>query len=267
MPLRLAPTFRDRLAAADRPLIGMWAVSGSPVVAEIMAGSGADWLLIDMEHSTNSLASVQAQLQAVAAYPITPVVRVPFGDAVQLKQVLDIGAQNMLVPMVSTAAEAEALVSAVRYPPAGVRGVGSALSRSARWNRVDDYLANANSHVSLFVQVESATAVENAAAIAAVDGVDGVFVGPADLAASLGVIGQQSHPSVLAAVAQTFAAVRAAGKPVGVNAFDPVTAESYMADGAAFVAVAADVSILARQSEALVSRFIPASDDQQRASY
>lgn len=267
MSLHLDPTFRDRLADADRPLIGLWAVSGSAVVAEILAGSGADWLLIDMEHSTNSLSSVQAQLQAVAPYPITPVVRVPFGDDVQLKQVLDIGAQNVLVPMVTTAAEAEALVRAVRYAPEGVRGVGSALSRSARWNRIDNYLTDANSYISLFVQVESAAAVANAAEIAAVDGVDGVFIGPADLAASLGVIGQQSHPSVLAAVASTFAAVRAAEKPVGVNAFDPAAAEAYMADGAAFVAVAADVSILARQSEALAARFIPASENSERSSY
>jgi 4-hydroxy-2-oxoheptanedioate aldolase len=134
-------------------------------------------------------------------------------------------------------------------------------------NRVDGYLQDADDHVSLIVQVESAEAVENAAEIAAVDGVDAVFVGPADLAASLGVLGQQTHPDVLAAVQRTFEAVKAAGKPVGVNAFDPAVADAYIADGAAFVAVAADVSMLARGSEALASRFIPASDDDGRASY
>lgn len=267
MPLHLNPTFRERIAASDRTLVGLWACSGSPLIAEVLAGSGVDWLLIDMEHSANTLESVLTQLQAVAAYPVAPVVRVPFGDDVILKQVLDIGAQNVLVPMVSNAAQARELVAAVRYPPRGRRGVGSSLSRSARWNRVDGYLQNADEHVSLFVQVESADAVEHAAEIAAVDGVDGVFVGPADLAASLGVLGQQTHPDVLAAVERTFAAVRAAGKPVGVNAFDPVAAEAYIEKGAAFIAVAADVSMLARGSEALASRFIPAGDEADRAAY
>lgn len=267
MSLRLDPTFADALASSERPLVGLWVVSGSPLVAEIFAGSGVDWLLIEMEHSSNSLDSVLQQLQAVAAYPVTPLVRVPYGDDVSLKQVLDIGAQNVLVPMVNTAEQARAVVAAVRYPPQGVRGVGSALSRSARWNRVDNYLANANSHVSLFVQVESAEAVENAAEIAAVDGIDGVFVGPSDLAASMGLLGQQTHPDVVAAVMRTFSAVRAAGKPVGVNAFDPAAAEQYMSDGAAFVSVAADVSVLARGSESLAARFIPAADETQRASY
>jgi 4-hydroxy-2-oxoheptanedioate aldolase len=267
MSLRLNPTFRDRLADSDRPLVGLWACSGSPLVAEILAGSGIDWLLIDMEHSANSLASVLTQLQAVAGYPVAPVVRVPFGDDVVLKQVLDIGAQNVLVPMVNSAEQARAVVEAVRYPPRGRRGVGSSLARSARWNRVDGYLAEADRHVSLTVQIETAEAVENAAEIAAVDGVDAVFVGPADLAASLGVLGQQTHPEVLAAVRGTFDAVRGAGKPVGVNAFDPTAADDYLSGGAAFVAVAADVSILARQSEALAARFIPKTDDTDRAAY
>lgn len=264
--MKLAATFRDALEASDRPLVGLWVCSGSALIAEIQAGSGADWLLIDMEHSSNDLNTVLAQLQAVAAYPVSPLVRVPFGDDVMLKQVLDIGAQNVLVPMVNTAEQARRVVEAVRYPPLGKRGVGSALSRSARWNRVDGYLQNADDHVSLFVQVESAEAVENAAEIAAVDGVAGIFVGPSDLAASMGVLGQQSHPDVLAAVERTFAAVRAAGKPVGVNAFDPVAAENYIAAGVDFIAVGADVSMLARSSEAMASRFITASAP-ERASY
>jgi 4-hydroxy-2-oxoheptanedioate aldolase len=267
MPVHLNSTIRERLAASDRTLIGLWACSGSPLVAEILAGSGVDWLLIDMEHSANTLESVLAQLQAVGGYPVAPVVRVPYGDDVILKQVLDIGAQNVIVPMVSTAEQARELVAAVRYPPRGRRGVGSSLSRSARWNRVEGYLEDADDHVSLIVQVESAEAVENAAEIAAVDGVDAVFVGPADLAASLGVLGQQTHPDVLSAVQRTFEAVTAAGKPVGVNAFDPVAADAYIAGGAAFVAVAADVSMLARGSEALASRFIPAPGDGERAAY
>lgn len=264
MSVRLTPTFRDRLAEqrdGGRSLVGLWVCSGSPLVAEIFAGSGVDWLLIDMEHSANSLLSVMTQLQAVGGYPVTPVVRVPFGDDVVLKQVLDTGAQNILVPMVSTAEQAREFVAAVRYPPQGRRGVGSSLSRSSRWNRVDGYLANADDHVSLVVQIESADAVANAAEIAAVDGVDGVFVGPADLSASLGVLGQQTHPDVLAAVQRTFDAVRAAGKPVGVNAFDLDAAARYIEAGAAFIAVAADVSMLARGSEALAARFIPTEGD------
>jgi 4-hydroxy-2-oxoheptanedioate aldolase len=267
MPLRLSPTFRAALAEASRPLAGIWVCTGSPLVAEICAGSGLDWVLIDMEHSPNGLESVLAQLQAVAAYPVTPVVRVPIGDVVTIKQVLDLGAQNLLVPMVSSRADAEAAVAAVRYPPRGNRGVGSALARSARWNRVDDYLRDADEHVSLFVQIETAAGVEAAAEIAAVDGVDGVFVGPSDLAASMGVLGQQTHPDVVAAVHRAFDAVRAAGKPVGVNAFDPAAADAYLGSGASFILVGADVALLARGSEALAARWVVASGDGDRASY
>ncbi|MCK6066661.1 MULTISPECIES: HpcH/HpaI aldolase family protein [Microbacterium] len=255
MPLSLTPTFRDALAAADRPLAGIWVCSGSPLVAEICAGGGLDWLLIDMEHSPNGLEGVLAQLQAIAAYPVTPVVRVPSGDVVAIKQVLDLGAQNILVPMVSSPEQARELVAAVRYPPRGVRGVGSALARSGRWNRVDGYLQDADAHVSLFVQVENVEGVAAAAEIAAVDGVDGVFVGPSDLAASMGLLGQQTHPDVVAAVHRAFDAVRAAGTAVGVNAFDPAAAEAYADAGAAFLLVGSDVSLLARGAEAFAERW------------
>lgn len=256
MPLRLTPTFRDRLAEASRPLAGMWVCSGSPLVAEICAGAGLDWLLIDMEHSPNGLESVLAQLYAVSAYDATPLVRVPVGDVVTIKQVLDLGAQNLLVPMVSSAEEARAVVEAVRYPPRGRRGVGSALARSARWNRVEGYLDAADDSVSLFVQIETADGVDAAAEIAAVDGVDGVFVGPSDLAASMGRLGDQTHPDVTAAVLRAFDAVRGAGKPVGVNAFDPAVARRYLDAGASFVLVGADVALLARGSEALASAWV-----------
>ncbi len=257
MPLRLTPTFREALSDSDRPLVGMWACSGSPLVAEICAGAGLDWLLIDMEHSPNDLASTLAQLQAVAPYPITPVVRVPVGETVTIKQVLDLGAQNLLVPMISSADQAREVVAAAHYPPRGRRGVGSALARSARWNRVPGYLSAAADHVSIYVQVETAAAVEAAAEIAAVDGVDGVFVGPSDLAASMGLLGQQAHPDVNAAVLHAFRAVRDAGKPVGVNAFDPDVARSYLRAGADFLLVGADVTLLARGSEALAAAFLP----------
>ena len=260
MSLRLRPTFGAQLAGASRGLVGMWVCSGSPVVAEICAGSGLDWLLIDMEHTANSLESVLVQLQAVAAYDITPVVRVPADDAVTIKQVLDLGAQNLMVPMISSVTEAQAVVEAVRYPPRGRRGVGSALSRSARWNRVDRYLEDGADHVSLFVQVETAAGVEAAAEIAAVDGVDGVFVGPSDLAASMGLLGQQTHPQVVDAVSEAFRAVRSAGKPVGVNAFDPEVARRYLEAGVDFILVGADVAVLARASEGFARTFAPVGD-------
>ncbi|MFN3866503.1 MAG: HpcH/HpaI aldolase family protein [Demequina sp.] len=263
----LAPTMRSRLASADRALVGMWICSGSPLVAEICAGSGLDWLLIDMEHGPNGLESTLAQLQVVAAYEPTPLVRVPANDPVVLKQVLDLGAQNVLVPMVNSAEEARAAVEAVRYPPRGRRGVGSALARSARWNRVDGYLAHADEHVSLFVQVETADAVDAAAQIAAVDGVDGIFVGPSDLAASMGLIGQQTHRDVTDSVLRAFSAVRGAGKPVGVNAFDPEVAQRYIDEGASFVLVGADVALLARGSEALAARWTSTDSGGSRPSY
>lgn len=274
MPLRLElpPTFAEVLRGADRGLAGMWVCSGSPLVAEICAGSGLDWLLIDGEHSPLSLESIQRQLQAVAAYPLTPVVRVPGVDRVTIKQYLDLGAQNILVPMVNTADDAAEAARAVRYPPEGVRGVGSALARSARWNRIDGYLTNANTdHVSLFVQIESAEAVENVEAIAATPGVDGIFIGPSDLAASMGLIGQQSHPDVVANVDKAMEAGKKAGIFVGINAFDPGLANRYLDAGVDFILVGADVALLARGSEKLAETFIDArvgaDAAEERASY
>lgn len=267
MPLRLSQTLRDRLAEASRPLVGMWVCSASPVIAEICAGAGLDWILIDTEHAPNGLESTLAQLQAVAGTEATPVVRVPSDDAVTIKQVLDLGAQNLLVPMISSAAQARAVVAATRYPPQGVRGVGSALARSARWNRVDQYLVNAADHVSVFVQVETVEGVAAAAEIAAVEGVDGVFVGPSDLAASMGLLGQQTHADVTAAVLRTFEAVTGAGKPAGVNAFNPDAAQAYVEAGADFILVGADVALLARGSEALAARWATSSGQKDRASY
>ncbi|MBG0737910.1 2-dehydro-3-deoxyglucarate aldolase [Paeniglutamicibacter antarcticus] len=269
MPLRVNPdpSFKDALAAADRPLAGMWVCSGSPLVAEICAGSGLDWLLIDAEHSPNGLESILAQLQAVNGYPVTVVVRPPANDPVLIKQYLDLGAQTLLIPMVHTAADAAAAVAAAHYPPDGIRGVGSALARSARWNRIPHYLAGAGETVTMLVQIESAEAVQNAADIAETDGVDGVFIGPSDLAASMGLLGQQDHPDVVAAVENSIRAVKAAGKPVGVNAFVEATARRYLAAGVDFILVGADVALLARGSEALATGYVPATDTGPTASY
>ena len=257
LPVILPPTFAQRLADAERAQVGMWVCSGSTTAAEICAGSGLDWLLIDGEHAPLSLASIQEQLRAVAAYPATPVVRVPFNDRVLIKQDLDLGAQNLLVPMVDTAEAAAEAVRATRYPPEGVRGVGSALARGARWNRVERYLQRADDElVSLFVQIESAKAVKDAKAIAATPGVDGIFIGPSDLAASMGLIGQQSHPEVVDPVQRAIAAGQEAGKKVGINAFDPALAHGYLDQGVDFILVGADVALLARQSEGLAALFI-----------
>ena len=260
MPIRVEPdrTFTDALASAGRPLAGMWVCSGSPLVAEICAGSGLDWLLIDAEHSPNGLESILAQLQAVHGYPVQAVVRPPVNDAVLIKQYLDLGVQNLLIPMVNSAAEARAAVAAVRYPPHGVRGVGSALARASRWNRIPDYLARASETVSVTVQIESAAAVEAVEEILAVDGVDAVFLGPSDLAASMGLLGEQEHPKVRAAVEHCLEAAKAAGKPAGVNAFNEATAKGYLDAGATFVLVGADVAMLARGSEGLAAKFVPA---------
>lgn len=269
MPLRLEPenTFRDALAAADRPLAGMWVCSGSPLVAELCAGSGLDWLLVDAEHSPNGLESILAQLQAIHGYPVHTLVRPPVNDTALIKQYLDLGVQNLVIPMVNSAAEAEAAVAATRYPPHGVRGVGSALARAARWNRIPDYLARASETISVSVQIETTTAVGAVEAILAVDGVDAIFLGPSDLAASMGVLGQQEHAEVRAAVEHCLGAAKAAGKPAGVNAFNPDTARHYLDNGASFILVGADVALLARGSEALAAAFIKPAGGQEPGSY
>ncbi len=257
LPMTPDPSLKDALAAATRPLVGMWVSSGSALVAEICAGSGLDVVVVDGEHGPNGLEGILAQLQAMRGYPVTAVVRTPANDPVIIKQYLDLGVQSLMVPMVHTAADAKAAAAAVHYPPRGVRGVGSALARSSRWNRTPDYVARASDTITVMVQIESAQAVENVADILAVDGVDAIFLGPADLAASMGLLGAQEHPKVLAAVEHCLAAATAAGKPAGVNAFAEATARHYLDAGADLVLVGADVTLLARGSEALAGTFIP----------
>jgi 4-hydroxy-2-oxoheptanedioate aldolase len=258
MPIRIdgQSSFRTTIADAGRPLAGMWVCSGSPLIAEICAGSGLDWLLIDAEHSPNGIESLLAQLQAVHAYPILPVVRPPVIDPVIIKQYLDIGVQTLLIPMVDTAELAALAVSSAHYPPHGIRGVGSALARASRWNRIDGYLDSAAEGISVIVQIESAAGVENAEAIASVDGVDGVFLGPSDLAASMGHLGEQDHPDVVAAVEHCIGVVKSLGKFVGVNAFAEPLARRYLAAGVDFIVVGADVALLARGSENLATAYI-----------
>lgn len=255
IPVKLPPTFADVLEKAEQPLVGAWICSGSEAAAEIIASTGFGWTLIDGEHSPYGLETILSLLRATDAYGLTRVVRVPVNNTALIKQYLDLGVQNLMVPMIDTAEEAEAAVAAMHYPPRGVRGVGSALARSSRWNGVENYLANASDTVSLTVQIESATAVENVEEIVAVEGVDNIFVGPSDLAASMGLLGQQTHPDVLEAVNHTFEAVRASGKKVGVNAFNLEQAQKYMASGASFALVGADVQLLSGAARQLADKF------------
>lgn len=253
--LELPDTFAKRVTDAKKAQVGLFITSGSDTNAEIVASAGFDWLLLDAEHSPYGLETVTSLLRTVSPYPATPVVRIPVNDTVLIKQYLDLGAQNLMIPMVHNAEQAEKAVAAMHYPPRGVRGIGAALARSSRFNGVADYLNKASETVSLTVQVESAEAVENAADIAAVDGVDAVFIGPSDLAASMGLLGQQQHPDVLAAVDKTFQAVRDAGKLVGINAFNLEQAQAYVDAGASFVCIGADVQQLAGATRGLVEKF------------
>jgi len=245
--------FKRRLAD-DGVQYGMWVSLADPVAAEISAGAGFDWLMIDAEHSPNDLRTLLMQLQAVTGYDVSPVIRPPRGDTVLIKQYLDIGAQTILVPMVETAEQASELVQAMRYPPHGVRGVATA--RASRWGRVDNYWKHANGETCLLVQIETIRGVSNLMDIAAVDGVDGVFIGPSDLGAALGHLGDATHPEVLEAVTASIAAVRAAGKPAGVLSVNPTLARQFRDAGASFVAVGVDTSLLAKQTKELADSFI-----------
>jgi len=260
-------TFREVLDMAARPCVGIFLCSGDETVAEICAGAGLDFLLIDAEHGAMGLETVQRQLRTIAAYPTIPVVRVPENDASLIKQYLDAGVQSLIVPMVNNEAQARAAVAAVRYPPSGIRGIGASLSRSARWNRVEDYLNTADSLINLVVQIETEEAVGNAELIARTDGVAGIFIGPADLSASMGLLGQQEHPLVVEAVLSVIEISKAAGKFVGVNAFSEPMVRQYLSAGADFVNVGADVAVLARSTEALATKYIAATVPSPSSSY
>jgi 4-hydroxy-2-oxoheptanedioate aldolase len=244
-----------RAIAAGQPQIGFWQALASPYTCEICAGAGFDWLLIDAEHAPNDIPLVLAQLQAAAAYPVEAVVRPPVGDPVLIKQYLDIGARTLLIPMVESREEAERLVAATRYPPVGTRGIGSAIGRASRWNRSQNYLRNAEQDICLLLQVESRAGLAEIDAIAAVPGVDGVFLGPSDLSAALGHIGDPGHPDVQKAIEAAIARIIAGGKAAGILIADPELARHYLALGASFVAVGTDVTILARGAEALARSF------------
>jgi 4-hydroxy-2-oxoheptanedioate aldolase len=250
--------------AAQGAQIGLWLGLADPYAAELCATAGFDWLLIDGEHGPNDLRSMLAVLQAVAPYPSHPVVRIPHGDTALIKQVLEIGATTLLVPMVESAEQARELVRAMRYPPHGIRGVGSGLARSSRWSGYPNYLIEADRRMCLLVQVETATALERIDAIAAVDGVDGVFIGPADLSASMGHLGNPGHPEVRAAIEGALASILAAGRAPGILAVDESLARRYIELGARFVAVGVEATILAQATRALAARFKGLADAPSR---
>ncbi len=241
------PAPKNKLKAAlakGEMQIGLWLGTGQPLMAEIAATAGYDWCLIDGEHAPNDIPLILVQLQAMNGAGAAPVVRVPIGQDWILKQVLDIGVQTVMVPMVETAEDAEAMVRAVRYPPDGARGLAASMVRASNYNAIPDYAVTANDEICLIVQVESARAIENIDAIAAVDGVDVVFIGPADLSADMGFIGNADAPEVKAAVKHAVERIRAAGKAVGIiGGGDYVEMRDL---GVTFLGMAADVSLYAQ---------------------
>ncbi len=238
-----------------RAQIGLWVGLASPYTAEICAGAGFDWLLIDGEHAPNTLQTTLQQLQTVAAYPVAPVVRPPWNDPVYIKQLLDTGVQTLLLPMVQSGEEAAAAVAAMRYPPQGIRGVGSALARASRWNRIPDYLHRANDEICTLVQIETVQGMQALDDILAVEGIDGVFIGPADLSANMGHMGNPGHPDVMQAIDDAIRRIVAAGKAPGILHADPKLCKHWLELGALFVAVGVDASLLARATEKVAAEY------------
>jgi len=236
--------------------LGLWVALGSAYAAEILSTSGYDWLLIDGEHGPNDMPLLAAQIGALRHSPSHAMVRPPMGEAWLLKQLLDQGAQTFLIPMVESAAQAEALVRAVRYPPHGIRGVGAGLGRASDFNRTPDYLATANDEICLIVQVESRAGLAAIDAIAAVEGIDGVFIGPSDLAADMGLLGNPGAPDVLAAITDAFRRIKAKGKARGIMTVSLPQAEIYRDLGADFMAIGTDVNCLVSAVDGLRRQFL-----------
>ena len=243
-----------RALRGGKPQIGLWSSLSSNYTVEVIAGAGFDWILLDTEHSPSDLENLLGQLQAAAPYPTHPVVRVPWNDMVTMKRVLDIGAQSLLIPYVQTADEARNAVANTRYPPAGVRGVAGT-TRATRFGRVKDYAKRAHEEICVLVQVETQSALDQIEAIAAIDGVDGIFIGPADLHASLGHTGEIANPKVKPLIDDAIRRIRKAGKAPGILTPNEPDARQWLDCGALFVAVGADVGILARGAEALAAKF------------
>lgn len=244
-----------RAIHAGTQQIGLWCAVPSNYVSEILAGAGFDWLVLDTEHAPNELPNVFNQLQSMVGYGTQPVVRVPWNDAVTLKRFLDIGTQSFLIPMVQDAEEARAAVAATRYPPDGIRGYAVA-SRATRFGRIGDYFTRYADEMCVLVQVETMEALEKVEEIAAVPGVDGIFIGPGDLSASMGLLHQPTHPKVVEAIEGGLRRITAAGNRGGVLVVgDEALARRYMAAGSVFTAVGVDAALFARSSEALAKQY------------
>ncbi|MGB0712285.1 MAG: aldolase/citrate lyase family protein [Gammaproteobacteria bacterium] len=252
-------SFKQRLLAGDTQY-GLWLGLAHMISAEICASAGFDWLLIDGEHGPNDLNTILEQLLVIEGYPSQPVVRPPDDDPVFIKQLLETGAQTLMIPMVESAEQAERAVRAMRYPPEGFRGVGSALARSANWGRIGDYVHTANEQMCLLAQVESVQGLENLDEIRAVEGVDGVFFGAVDLAASMGYLGRSNHPEVVRVIEDGLRRVSEAGTWGGVLCADKPHIERYQAAGARFLAVGVDTMLLSGATSALRAEFVPDED-------
>ena len=248
----------NKLKAAlkrGEPQIGLWMSLASPYTAEICASAGFDFVVIDGEHGPNHIQSILHGLQAIAAYPTQAVVRPTIGDVNLIKQILDVGAQTIVVPLVETAEQAELLVRAVRYPPEGIRGVAPAVARASRWGRADDYINQASSEICLILQIETKKGLDNLEAIAGVDGVDGVFIGPADLSASLGYRGKPSAPEMLRVMEDAVARIRRCGKAPGILWTEDTGSKRFLELGVTFMAVGVDVALLTTATDRLVRTF------------
>jgi 4-hydroxy-2-oxoheptanedioate aldolase len=243
-----------RALAAGRQQIGLWASLANAYTTEIVAGAGFDWIVLDGEHSPNDPVTILPQLQAAAPYPVMPVIRPAWNDTVLIKRYLDVGAQSLLVPYVQDGEEAARAVAAIRYPTRGVRGVAG-VTRASRFGRVKDYAKRAEESLCLLVQIETRDGLANLEAIAKTDGVDGVFIGPADLAAALGHLGDSGHADVQKAIQDAIKRIRACGKPAGILATDEASARRYIEWGTTFTAVGLDAMILARGAESLAAKF------------
>ncbi len=243
-----------RALRAKRPQIGLWSSLASNLAVEVVAGAGFDWLLLDMEHAPNELPMIHSQLQACAGGTAHPIVRPPWNDMVVIKRLLDIGAQSLLIPYVQTEGEARDAVAFTRYPPHGVRGFATG-PRANDYGRIADYVQTYADELCVLVQVETRQGLDNLEAIAGVDGVDGVFIGPADLAAALGHAGELKHPQVQAAIEDAIGRLVALGKPPGILIGDEQLARRYLELGCLFTAVGSDLALLARGAEALAARF------------
>lgn len=252
--------FKRKLAQGEVQY-GLWLGLGETFSAEICAGAGFDWLLIDAEHGPNDLRSILAQLQAVAPYQSHAVVRPAQGDHVLIKQLLETGIQSLLIPMVESAEQAAALVEAMRYPPHGIRGVGSSIARASRWGRIGDYADKANGEMCLLIQVETREGYDQLDAMLEVEGVDGVFFGAADLAASYGLLGQPNHPEIVERIVTGLEKVAKAGLPGGVLCGDKALVQRYRDAGARFIAVGVDSMLLAAATTALCRSYKEGRDD------